>query len=179
MVRCGQPDLRRNQLHLRSQKASPTEAAFIIHQPSHATFTHTLLQESPTATLGTKLLPRDVDSSTDTLQITRPTAHRMADPKAQIMDQVRQQAALQNARLLVEVRLFLFSSNPRALTLIQKLNEHCYTHCVPKPASSLSSGEQTCFTQCMEKYMQAWNVVSRGYTENIRKSSQGGGGGVF
>ncbi|KAF2015490.1 hypothetical protein BU24DRAFT_421796 [Aaosphaeria arxii CBS 175.79] len=79
------------------------------------------------------------------------------DPKTQIMRQVQQEAAMQNARMLVE-----------------KLNEHCFERCVPKPGSSLSKGEETCFTSCMEKYMQAWNTVSKQYVARIQQESQSG-----
>lgn len=30
------------------------------------------------------------------------------------------------------------------------MNEVCFEKCLPKPGSSLSSGEQSCFTSCME-----------------------------
>ncbi|EME45151.1 hypothetical protein DOTSEDRAFT_117937, partial [Dothistroma septosporum NZE10] len=76
----------------------------------------------------------------------------MSDPKQQLMDQVRQQAALANARALVE-----------------KLNEHCFERCVPRPGASLSSGESTCYTHCMEKYMSAWNTVSKQYLGHVQK----------
>ncbi|CZT24914.1 probable mitochondrial import inner membrane translocase subunit tim-13 [Ramularia collo-cygni] len=76
----------------------------------------------------------------------------MSDAKQQIMDQVRQQAALQNARALVE-----------------KVNEHCFERCVPKPGSSLSSGETTCYTACMEKYMKSWNIISQQYLNHVQK----------
>ncbi|KAI5362073.1 Putative Tim10-like domain superfamily protein [Septoria linicola] len=84
----------------------------------------------------------------------------MSDAKQQIMDQVRQQAALANARALVE-----------------KLNEHCFERCVPKPGNSLSSGESTCYTACMEKYMKSWNVVSQQYLGHVQK--QAGSGNQF
>ncbi|KAK4503219.1 hypothetical protein PRZ48_006647 [Zasmidium cellare] len=76
----------------------------------------------------------------------------MSNPKQEVMDQVRQQAALANARLLVE-----------------KLNEHCFERCVPKPGSSMSSTESTCMTACMEKYMASWNTVSRQYLGHAQK----------
>ncbi|EOD50276.1 putative mitochondrial import inner membrane translocase subunit tim13 protein [Neofusicoccum parvum] len=79
-----------------------------------------------------------------------------SDPKTAVMQQVRQEAAVANARQLVE-----------------KLNEHCFERCVPKPGTSLSKGEETCFTQCMEKYMSAWNVVSRQYVAKLQQTSGG------
>ncbi|CZT01215.1 probable mitochondrial import inner membrane translocase subunit tim-13 [Rhynchosporium agropyri] len=86
------------------------------------------------------------------------------DPKEAVMAQVRQEAAMTNARQLIE-----------------KVNEHCFEKCVPKPGSSLSSGETTCFTQCMEKYMSTWNTVSRQYITRIQQESSknGAGGGMF
>lgn len=51
----------------------------------------------------------------------------------------------------------------------QNINEKCFERCVPKPGSSLSSGEQTCLTQCMEKYMAAWNEVNATYIRRIQQ----------
>ncbi|KAF2477545.1 uncharacterized protein BDR25DRAFT_206573, partial [Lindgomyces ingoldianus] len=82
------------------------------------------------------------------------------DQKTQVMRQIQQEAAMQNARMLVE-----------------KLNEHCFERCVPKPGTSLSKGEESCFTACMDKYMQAWNTVSKQYVARIQKESQQGGMG--
>ncbi|KAG9515843.1 hypothetical protein KCU99_g5651, partial [Aureobasidium melanogenum] len=75
-----------------------------------------------------------------------------------IKQQVAQEAAVANARQLVE-----------------KLNEHCFERCIPKPGSSLSSGESTCYSQCMEKYMSAWNVVSKQYINRIQREAGSGG----
>ncbi|KAK9781886.1 putative Mitochondrial import inner membrane translocase subunit TIM13 [Seiridium cardinale] len=72
--------------------------------------------------------------------------------KQEVIKQVRAQYAMTNARELIE-----------------KINEHCFQKCVPKPGSSLASGEQTCFTQCMEKYMSAWNQVSTTYISRIQR----------
>ncbi|OWP01129.1 hypothetical protein B2J93_6579 [Marssonina coronariae] len=86
------------------------------------------------------------------------------DPKAAVMNQVRQEAAMTNARQLIE-----------------KVNQHCFEKCVPKPGPSLSSGESTCFSQCMDKYMSTWNAVSRQYIDRIQREQAKGpaGGGVF
>lgn len=53
----------------------------------------------------------------------------------------------------------------------QKLQENCFEKCVPKPGTSLSSGETTCMTSCMEKYMSAWNQVNTAYIARIRQES--------
>ena len=115
------------------------------------------------------------------------------DQKTAVMNQVRQEAALTNARQLIEVRntspaihsplLYppLIKHIIPILTTTQKVNEHCFEKCIPKPGSSLSSGDTTCLTQCMEKYMATWNTVSRQYINRIQQESGkgAGAGGMF
>ncbi|KAL9044594.1 MAG: hypothetical protein Q9214_002277 [Letrouitia sp. 1 TL-2023] len=84
-----------------------------------------------------------------------------SDTKTAILDQIKQEAAINNARLL-----------------ITKLNGHCFDKCVLSPSSSFSKKEEACLTQCMEKYMDTWNIVSRQYIARIQRSSEAGGGNV-
>ncbi|KAI4212129.1 MAG: hypothetical protein LQ351_005159 [Letrouitia transgressa] len=84
-----------------------------------------------------------------------------SDPKTAILNQIRQEAAVNNARLL-----------------ITKVNSHCFDKCVPSPGSSLSRKEEGCFTQCMEKYMDTWNTVSRQYIARVQRSSEAGGSNI-
>ncbi|PUU72280.1 Tim10/DDP family zinc finger protein [Tuber borchii] len=65
------------------------------------------------------------------------------------------------------------SNIENARTLIEKINEKCFEKCIPKPGGSLSSGESTCLTTCMQKYMQAWNVVSQAYITRIKSDPRG------
>ncbi|KAJ0164137.1 Mitochondrial import inner membrane translocase subunit TIM13 [Colletotrichum tanaceti] len=74
--------------------------------------------------------------------------------KQSVMKQVLQEANMANARVLIE-----------------NLQENCFKRCVPKPGSSLSSGETTCMTSCMEKYMSAWNQVNTAYISRIKQES--------
>jgi import inner membrane translocase subunit TIM13 len=102
-----------------------------------------------------------------------------SDSKTQIMRQVQTEAAMQNARMLVEVRpastaLVLGPLQYTRWLCPQKLNEHCFERCVPKPGTSLSKGEEGCFTACMEKYMGAWNTVSKQYVARIQREAQNG-----
>ncbi|KAK3176977.1 hypothetical protein OEA41_008303 [Lepraria neglecta] len=83
-----------------------------------------------------------------------------SDPKTAIVRQIQQEAAINNARQLID-----------------KMNNHCFQKCVPTPGSSLSRKEEGCLTQCMEKYMATWNTVSRQYIARIQKSSNLGGVG--
>lgn len=118
-----------------------------------------------------------------------------ADAKTEVMQQVRQQAALQNARFLVDVSISikkkplapsysksagLFSlskirENHHSDLFSQKVNEHCFERAIPTPGSSISSAEQTQFTNCMEKYMAAWNTTSRQYLGHLQKGAGAGG----
>jgi len=74
--------------------------------------------------------------------------------KLEVIKQVRTQYAVENARLLIE-----------------KVNNHCFEKCVPKPGASLSSGESSCFTLCMDKYMAAWNTVSNTYITRLQREN--------
>ncbi|KAI4174574.1 MAG: hypothetical protein LQ343_002147 [Gyalolechia ehrenbergii] len=77
-----------------------------------------------------------------------------SDLKSQLLDQIRQEAAVNNAR-----------------ALITKLNAHCFEKCVPSPGASLSKREEGCLSACMEKYMATWNVVSRTYIAQVQKTA--------
>lgn len=104
-----------------------------------------------------------------------------ANPKTALMQQVQQEAAIANARALVTVRTFSTSPSPCHTNIrFQSINQNCYEKCVPKPGTSLAKGEEQCFTMCMEKYMAAWNAVSRSYVARLQQESQarGGLGGV-
>ena len=75
------------------------------------------------------------------------------------------------------------SSNlANARFLISKVNENCFAQCVPTPGSSLSGKEQACLSSCMEKYIEAWNTVSRTYVGRLQKEGaqvpMGGAGGA-
>ncbi|PYH90800.1 putative mitochondrial intermembrane space translocase subunit Tim13 [Aspergillus ellipticus CBS 707.79] len=75
------------------------------------------------------------------------------DAKTALVKQIQQEAAMNNAR-----------------QLISKVNEHCFAHCIPRPGSTLSSRDETCLSQCMEKYISFWNTTSRTY--GIRLASE-------
>lgn len=105
--------------------------------------------------------------------------------KENLMREVVQGQQLANLRQLVEVRpvplpgpdqFRVDDGRPlppkeRQPLLIkqQNMNEECYAKCVPKPGTSFSSGEQTCFTKCIEKYMATWNQVNAAYIERVKQ----------
>jgi import inner membrane translocase subunit TIM13 len=92
------------------------------------------------------------------------------DSLSQTKQLIQQEAAMSNAKQLIDVSR-LFSSIDILLTFCQKINEHCFNHCIPAPSSSLSKKEETCLNSCMEKYMATWNTISRRYVEHLQKSN--------
>jgi len=67
-----------------------------------------------------------------------------------LMDQVKQQIALVNAQ-----------------ELLSKMTDKCFKKCIVKPGSNLDGSEQKCVAMCMDRYMDAWNVVSRAYANRL------------
>lgn len=55
---------------------------------------------------------------------------------------------------------------------LQRVNEHCFEHCIPKPGSTMSSSEESCLSHCMEKYISMWNVVNRTYVGRMSSESK-------
>ena len=76
-------------------------------------------------------------------------------------------------------------ANTRFLYLGRSSTNTASNAASPKPGTSLSSSESTCYTYCMEKYMAAWNTVSRQYLGHVQRNasgagaSSGGGSGIF
>ncbi|KAL7275287.1 protein translocase subunit [Rhizina undulata] len=73
------------------------------------------------------------------------------EKKQILMQSIQQEANVENARILID-----------------KINEKCFEKCIPKPGTSLAPGEKTCITNCMQKYMSAWNTVSNAYIVRIK-----------
>ncbi|KAJ9476475.1 Mitochondrial import inner membrane translocase subunit TIM13 [Pseudozyma hubeiensis] len=73
-----------------------------------------------------------------------------AERKEAIKQQVSSELAMANAQ-----------------QLITKATEKCYLKCIPAPGASLSGKEQTCLTRCMERYFEAFNIVSSTYVRRV------------
>jgi len=56
-----------------------------------------------------------------------------------------------------------------AQELMNKTNEKCFAKCVTKPSTSLSGSEETCLARCLDRYMEAFNIVSKSYIARISK----------
>ncbi|KAF5382062.1 hypothetical protein D9615_004224 [Tricholomella constricta] len=70
--------------------------------------------------------------------------------KEAVMNNVRQELAVANAQ-----------------ELMNKASERCFAKCVTKPGGSLSSSEQTCLSRCLDRYMEAFNIVSKTYIQRL------------
>ncbi|CAK5268771.1 unnamed protein product [Mycena citricolor] len=72
--------------------------------------------------------------------------------KESVMAAVRSQVALANAQ-----------------QLMNGANEKCFKSCVTKPGTSLSGSEQTCLSRCLDRYMEAFNIVRTTYMTRLSK----------
>ncbi|EIW84136.1 hypothetical protein CONPUDRAFT_50892 [Coniophora puteana RWD-64-598 SS2] len=76
----------------------------------------------------------------------------MASRKEAFMNTIRNEIALSNAQ-----------------ELLNKTNEKCYAKCITKPGTSLSGSEETCLARCMDRYMEAFSIVSRSYQTRLAR----------
>jgi len=70
----------------------------------------------------------------------------------QVMAQVKNEFALANVQ-----------------ELMSKMNDQCFKKCIPKPGSKLDSSDQACLAKCMDRYMEAWNIVAKVYANRLQK----------
>ena len=61
-----------------------------------------------------------------------------------------------------------------AQQLISKATEKCYLKCVPSPGTSFTGKEQTCTERCLERYFEAFNIVSSTYVRRVAAERQAG-----
>jgi len=66
-------------------------------------------------------------------------------------------------------------ANAYAQEFFTTVREKCFEKCVPKPGTSLSSGEQTCIARCTDRYVDATRAISNVV---LQAYSQGGAGGM-
>ncbi|KAJ5223817.1 protein translocase subunit TIM13 [Penicillium chermesinum] len=78
------------------------------------------------------------------------TPSSSAEVKAAIIQQLQQEQAITNARALVD-----------------RINENCFEACIQTPGSSTSSAENTCLSNCMNKYISMWNTTHRTYVKRM------------
>ncbi|CAK9814814.1 Mitochondrial import inner membrane translocase subunit Tim13 [Anthophora quadrimaculata] len=72
--------------------------------------------------------------------------------RSELMQQIKQEVAVANAQ-----------------ELLSKMSEKCFKKCVVRPGTSLDSSEQKCVAMCMDRYMDAYNLVLKTYSARIQK----------
>ncbi|XP_068154739.1 mucin-17 isoform X2 [Drosophila tropicalis] len=70
------------------------------------------------------------------------------------LNQMRQQIALANAS-----------------DMLAKITNKCFHTCINKPGSELVGSEQSCIAQCMDRYLESFNLVSRAYGQRLRRET--------
>jgi len=56
-----------------------------------------------------------------------------------------------------------------AQELLQRMTDKCFKKCVTKPGTSLDSSDQKCVAMCMDRYIDAVNLVTRAYTQRLQQ----------
>ena len=56
-----------------------------------------------------------------------------------------------------------------ATELVRTITENCFDKCILIPKDTLSPTELQCISQCREKYMRSWNVISKAYIGRIQQ----------
>jgi len=51
--------------------------------------------------------------------------------------------------------------------LVEEMTEKCYNICIKKPGTSLDSYESRCLGNCMDRFIDSYNVVSKELTSRI------------
>lgn len=51
--------------------------------------------------------------------------------------------------------------------LVEDVTEKCYNLCVKKPGTSLDNYEQRCLGNCMDRFIDSYNLVSRTFTSRL------------
>ncbi|XP_053206445.1 mitochondrial import inner membrane translocase subunit Tim13-like [Panonychus citri] len=77
-----------------------------------------------------------------------------AAQKSELMDKLKQEIAMENFK-----------------ELVKQMSEKCFKKCVLKPASSLDSSETKCLNFCVDRYMDTWTSVTKGYANRLTNSS--------
>ncbi|OBA22241.1 hypothetical protein METBIDRAFT_31174 [Metschnikowia bicuspidata var. bicuspidata NRRL YB-4993] len=71
--------------------------------------------------------------------------------KTQLQEQIAQELAVANAT-----------------ELVNKITQNCFDKCIDQPQDLISPQQNTCVSQCLEKYMRSWNVISKTYISRIQ-----------
>ncbi|KRF99005.1 uncharacterized protein Dwil_GK27967 [Drosophila willistoni] len=80
----------------------------------------------------------------------------MADvSNEEIMSQMKQQMALANAQ-----------------GQLSKMTGKCFKACIAQPGTSLNASEQRCISQCVDRFMDVWDLVARTYGNRLQREEE-------
>lgn len=51
--------------------------------------------------------------------------------------------------------------------LVEDVTERCYSLCIKKPGAALDNYEQRCLGNCMDRFIDSYNLVSRTFMSKI------------
>nr|CUU97752.1 hypothetical transcript [Hymenolepis microstoma] len=74
--------------------------------------------------------------------------------RTQIMEQMKAEVAIASAR-----------------DLMDQLTNKCFEKCITRPGTSLDNSEQKCLSNCMDRYMDSMNFVSKVFLARLRQES--------
>ncbi|KAI0833754.1 Tim10/DDP family zinc finger-domain-containing protein [Trametes gibbosa] len=80
------------------------------------------------------------------------TPEEMTARLEQLKSSIANQLALQNAQ-----------------EIMTKVTQKCFTKCITKPGTSLSGSDEKCLSMCMERYLEAFDIVNKAYITRLRK----------
>ncbi|KAL5971545.1 Mitochondrial import inner membrane translocase subunit Tim13-B [Taenia solium] len=74
--------------------------------------------------------------------------------RAQLVDQMKAEVAIASTRELMD-----------------QLTQKCFEKCVSKPGASLDNSEQKCLGNCMDRYMDSVNLISKVFVNRLRQEA--------
>uniref|UniRef100_A0A8C4RCH5 Mitochondrial import inner membrane translocase subunit n=1 Tax=Eptatretus burgeri TaxID=7764 RepID=A0A8C4RCH5_EPTBU len=74
---------------------------------------------------------------------------------------------MNSGALMEQVKVQIAMANVQEL--IERVTDKCFKKCIGKPGTSLDNTEQKCIAMCMDRYMDAWNTVSRSYSTRLKR----------
>lgn len=51
--------------------------------------------------------------------------------------------------------------------LVEDMSEKCFSMCIKKPGSSLENNDKRCLTNCMDRFIDSYNVVSKVFLSRV------------
>lgn len=51
--------------------------------------------------------------------------------------------------------------------LVEDMSDKCYAKCIQKPGSSLDNYEKRCLGNCMDRFIDSFNVATKAFTARL------------